>query len=72
MARDYRNKIIAMSFLDICPTLDMYEQTKKEFAKEITELSYEKKKIILENSKIASKRFWNYRIFIKFPHFFSF
>ena len=33
MARDHRNKIIAMSVLDICPTLDMYEQTKKEFAK---------------------------------------
>jgi len=33
MARDYRKKIIAMSVLDICPTLDMYEQTKKDFAK---------------------------------------
>ena len=33
MARDHRNKIIAMSVLDICPTLDMYEQTKNEFAK---------------------------------------
>ena len=33
MARDHRSKIIAMSVLDICPTLDMYEQTKKEFAK---------------------------------------
>jgi len=33
MARDYRNKIIAMSVLDICPTLDMYEKTNMEFAK---------------------------------------
>tara|TARA_B100001540_G_C15303759_1_gene416023 strand:- start:8 stop:556 length:549 start_codon:yes stop_codon:yes gene_type:complete len=33
MARDHRSKIIAMSVLDICPTLDMYEQTKNEFAK---------------------------------------
>ena len=33
MARDHRDKIIAMSILDICPTLDMYEQTTKEFAK---------------------------------------
>jgi len=33
MARDHRSKIIAMSVIDICPTLDMYEQTKKEFAK---------------------------------------
>ena len=33
-------------------TLKKYE---KEFAKEIEELSTEKKKIVLENSKIASK-----------------
>ena len=33
MARDYKKKIIAMSVLDICPTLDMYEQTEKNFAK---------------------------------------
>ena len=33
MARDYRQRIVAMSVLDICPTLDMYDQTKKEFAK---------------------------------------
>ena len=33
LARDYRNKVIAMSVLDICPTLDMYEQTEKNFAK---------------------------------------
>ncbi len=33
MARDYRKKVIAMSVLDICPTLDMYEQTEKNFAK---------------------------------------
>ena len=33
LARDYRNKVIAMSVLDICPTLDMYEATNMEFAK---------------------------------------
>ena len=33
LARDYRKKVIAMSVLDICPTLDMYEQTEKNFAK---------------------------------------
>tara|TARA_B100000700_G_C14993521_1_gene832538 strand:- start:669 stop:1544 length:876 start_codon:yes stop_codon:yes gene_type:complete len=33
MARDYRKKIIALSVLDICPTLDMYEQTEMNFAK---------------------------------------
>ena len=33
-------------------TLKKYE---KEFAKEISELSVEQKKIVLENSKIASK-----------------
>ncbi len=33
MARDFRNKIMALSVLDICPTLDMYELTDKEFAK---------------------------------------
>ena len=33
MARDYRNKIIALSVLDICPTLDMYEHTDMKFAK---------------------------------------
>ena len=33
MAKDYRKSIIAMSVLDICPTLDMYERTNKEFAK---------------------------------------
>ena len=33
LARDYRKKVIAMSVLDICPTLEMYEQTTKEFAK---------------------------------------
>ena len=33
MARDFRKKVIAMSVLDICPTLDMYEQTEKNFAK---------------------------------------
>jgi len=33
LARDYRKKVMAMSVLDICPTLDMYEKTNKEFAK---------------------------------------
>ena len=33
LARDCRKKVIAMSVLDICPTLDMYEKTNKEFAK---------------------------------------
>jgi len=33
LARDHRKKVIAMSVLDICPTLDMYEKTDKEFAK---------------------------------------
>ena len=33
LARDCRNKVIAMSVLHICPTLDMYEKTNKEFAK---------------------------------------
>ena len=33
LARDFRKKIIAMSVLDICPTLDMYELTEKNFAK---------------------------------------
>ena len=38
-------------------TLRKYE---REFAKEIEELSAEKKKIVLENSKIASKIFSSY------------
>ena len=38
-------------------TLKKYE---KEFAKEIEELSVQKKKIVLENSKIASKIFSSY------------
>ena len=33
LARDYRKKVIAMSVLDICPTLDMYELTDRKFAK---------------------------------------
>ena len=33
MARDYRNKIMALSVLDICPTLDMYEHTDMKFPK---------------------------------------
>tara|TARA_B100001121_G_scaffold254325_1_gene231473 strand:+ start:11 stop:898 length:888 start_codon:yes stop_codon:yes gene_type:complete len=32
MARDYRDKILALSVLDICPTLDMYENTDMKFA----------------------------------------
>ena len=32
LARDYRNRVIAMSVLDICPTLDMYELTNMNFA----------------------------------------
>ena len=33
MARDFRKKILALSVLDICPTLDMYEKTNEKFAK---------------------------------------
>jgi len=33
MARDYKNDILNLIILDICPTLDMYEQTDMEFAK---------------------------------------
>ncbi len=33
MAKDYRKKILALSVLDICPTLDMYENTNMKFAK---------------------------------------
>ena len=33
LARDYRQKVIAMSVIDICPTLDMYESTNMEFAR---------------------------------------
>ena len=33
LARDFKKKVIAMSVLDICPTLDMYELTEKNFAK---------------------------------------
>jgi len=33
MARDFKKKILALSVLDICPTLDMYERTTREFAK---------------------------------------
>ena len=33
MARDHRKKILALSILDICPTLDMYEKTDMKFAK---------------------------------------
>ena len=32
LARDYRNKVIALSVLDICPTLDMYNATDQDFA----------------------------------------
>ena len=33
LARDHRKNILALSVLDICPTLDMYELTTKDFAK---------------------------------------
>jgi len=33
LARDFKKRVVAMSVLDICPTLDMYEQTEKNFAK---------------------------------------
>jgi haloacetate dehalogenase len=33
MARDFRKKILALSVIDICPTLDMYEKTNAKFAK---------------------------------------
>ena len=33
MAKDYRKRILALSVLDICPTLDMYENTNMKFAK---------------------------------------
>ena len=33
MARDYRKRVKAMSVIDICPTLDMYESTNMEFAR---------------------------------------
>ena len=32
MARDHRKSVIAISVLDICPTLDMYEKTDMNFA----------------------------------------
>ena len=32
LARDYRDRVAAMSVLDICPTLDMYENTDMDFA----------------------------------------
>ena len=32
LARDYPERVTALSVLDICPTLDMYELTKKKFA----------------------------------------
>ena len=32
MARDHRKNVIAISVLDICPTLDMYEKTNMNFA----------------------------------------
>ena len=44
--------VCGILYLKTRKTLKKYE---KEFAKEITELSYEKKKIILENFKVASK-----------------
>jgi len=32
LARDYRDKVIALSVMDICPTLDMYNATDQDFA----------------------------------------
>ena len=32
LARDFRDKVIALSVLDICPTLDMYNATDQDFA----------------------------------------
>ena len=32
MARDHRDRVAALSVLDICPTLDMYEDTDMDFA----------------------------------------
>ena len=33
LAKDYRNNVLALCVLDICPTLDMYELTTMDFAK---------------------------------------
>ena len=33
MAKDYRERVKAISVIDICPTLDMYEATNMQFAK---------------------------------------
>ena len=33
LARDHRKNVLALSVLDICPTLDMYELTTRDFAK---------------------------------------
>jgi len=33
LARDHKKNVLALSVLDICPTLDMYELTTKQFAK---------------------------------------
>ncbi len=41
-------------------TRKILRKYEREFAKEIEELSAEKKKIVLENSKIASKIFSSY------------
>ena len=32
LARDHRDRVSSLSVIDICPTLDMYEQTSKDFA----------------------------------------
>jgi haloacetate dehalogenase len=32
LARDFRDKVVALSVLDICPTLDMYNATDQDFA----------------------------------------
>jgi len=32
LARDYRDKVVALCVMDICPTLDMYNATDQDFA----------------------------------------
>jgi len=49
--------VCAVVYYSTRKTLKKYE---KEFAKEIEELSVEKKKVVLEKSKIASKVFSSY------------
>ena len=49
--------VCAIVYFRTLKTLKKYE---KEFAKEIEELSIERKKVVLEKSKIASKVFSSY------------